>query len=117
MLDELSHGVPTGVKVAGGNVMLVRWGDEVFASRGICPHQARSLIDGGQVQAQLRSRDEVGEVSVDASTPTISCPWHTWKFDLRTGECAVDPKRRMRTYPVTIEDGRVFADLPGRARG
>ncbi|MGN6564337.1 MAG: Rieske (2Fe-2S) protein, partial [Thermomicrobiales bacterium] len=45
------------------------------------------------------------------------CPWHLWEFDITTGHCLVDPKMRVKTYPVTIEEGMVVvyadpADLP-----
>jgi 3-phenylpropionate/trans-cinnamate dioxygenase ferredoxin subunit len=96
--------------------MLIRWGDEVFALRGNCPHQARSLVDGGQVQAGLVSRQAIGEVSLDTAAPTISCPWHTWKFNLRTGACQVDPKLRIKTYAVKVEDGHVFVELSEPSR-
>ena len=46
----------------------------------------------------------------------IRCPWHLWEFEIATGRCLVDP-RRVKTYPVAIEDGQVVvyadpADLP-----
>jgi hypothetical protein len=47
----------------------------------------------------------------------IRCPWHMWEFEIATGRCLVDPKARVKTYPVVIEEGQVVvyadpADLP-----
>jgi len=47
----------------------------------------------------------------------IRCPWHLWEFDIATGRCLVDAEARVKTYPVSIENGDVIvyadlADLP-----
>ena len=36
-----------------------------------------------------------------------------WEFEIATGRCLVDPKARVKTYPVAIEDGLlvVYADI------
>ena len=52
----------------------------------------------------------------------IRCPWHLWEFDILTGGCLVDPKVRVKTYPVRIEDGEVVvyadpAELPAQPSG
>lgn len=43
----------------------------------------------------------------------IQCPWHGSRFDVRSGEVVGPPARRpVRSYPVTIEGGKVWIDLP-----
>ena len=42
----------------------------------------------------------------------LSCPYHGWQFDCRTGTM---PGRRfelLETYPVKVEDGEIFVELP-----
>jgi nitrite reductase/ring-hydroxylating ferredoxin subunit len=46
----------------------------------------------------------------------VTCPWHWYCFDLRTGECRTDAGYQLRKYPVLSRDGRLFAELPGAAR-
>ena len=37
----------------------------------------------------------------------LTCPWHGWEFDVKTGQSYFDPIRmRARQYPVSVEDGR-----------
>ncbi len=37
----------------------------------------------------------------------VTCPWHGMEFDITTGRCLANPKVRLRSYPVTVEDGQV----------
>ena len=63
-----------------------------------CPHHGGPLADG-----------VVGDGAV-------TCPWHWYCFDLRTGDCRTAAGYRLRTYPVLSQSGRLFAQLPGAAR-
>src|SRR5262245_16964850 len=37
----------------------------------------------------------------------ISCPWHGWQYDVRTGGNEFDRAIRLETYEVVVEDGEV----------
>jgi len=48
--------------------------------------------------------DEVGECGWTKSGEIIRCPWHTWEFDIRTGEAVHTPYRlRTKTYETAVE--------------
>jgi nitrite reductase/ring-hydroxylating ferredoxin subunit len=47
---------------------------------------------------------------------SVSCPWHWYCFDLRTGECRTAAGHQLRKYPVLSQGGRLFARLPGAPR-
>jgi nitrite reductase/ring-hydroxylating ferredoxin subunit len=94
-LDEVSPDHPTLVEAEGTRVVLVRVGDTVHACDDTCAHHGGPLSDG------------------KLSGTRLSCPWHGWMFDVRTGECLM-PSRggRISTYPVLVEDGEVWIELP-----
>jgi hypothetical protein len=48
---------------------------------------------------------------------SVSCPWHWYCFDLRTGESRTAAGHQLRKYPVLSQGGRLFARLPGESRG
>lgn len=56
----------------------------------ICPHQGSVVSNEGKV---------------------FMCPNHGWRFEHTQGECINGPRSRMRSYPVTVQDGRLIADL------
>jgi nitrite reductase/ring-hydroxylating ferredoxin subunit len=41
----------------------------------------------------------------------VSCPWHQWRFDLRTGECPVNSYSRIETYHIWVEGGDLFIEI------
>ena len=59
-----------------------------------CTHQGAALAEG----------------YVEEST--VSCPWHGWRFDLRTGACLTIPDDRTRAYAVRAIDGHLEVELP-----
>jgi nitrite reductase/ring-hydroxylating ferredoxin subunit len=82
---------------------------EFFALRNLCPHQGAELCEGklwGSVESSVP-----GEYAYDDRPGLISCPWHGWEFDIRSGQSWCQP-RRMRTagYEVTITPGTQIVD-------
>jgi nitrite reductase/ring-hydroxylating ferredoxin subunit len=37
----------------------------------------------------------------------LTCPWHGWQYDLRTGKNEFDLAIELRTYEVQVEDGEI----------
>ncbi len=81
------------VRKNGKQVLLIESGDRVFAIANRCPHEGYPLSEG--------------TLGTDC---LLTCNWHNWKFDLRTGEALVgrDP---VRTYAVELRGDEIFLDL------
>lgn len=52
----------------------------------------------------------LGEGDLDGRL--VSCPWHAWRWDVTTGANANNPAVKMACFPVTVEQGAIFVDLP-----
>jgi nitrite reductase/ring-hydroxylating ferredoxin subunit len=65
---------------------------EIYALDNRCPHEGYPLSKG----------------TVDGRN-VLTCNWHNWKFDLRTGKCLLGGDD-VRVYPLKIEDGAVWVD-------
>jgi len=94
-LDDLVAGQPTLVEAETTRLVLVRVGDTVYACHDTCSHQGGPLSEGR------------------LSGTRLSCPWHGWMYDVRTGECLM-PSRGggVASYPVRVEAGDVWVGLP-----
>ncbi len=93
---------------------------DYHALRNLCPHKLGPLCTGrvsGRPEAVAPPSSYAGEPEIERDGEIVRCPWHLWEFDITTGQCLVDPKMRVKTYPVAIEEGEVVvyadpADLP-----
>jgi nitrite reductase (NADH) small subunit len=94
-LSDLPTDTGCVVEVEGRQVALFRVGDEVFAMENECPHREGPIGEG------------------DLEDGVVTCPWHAWQVDVRTGAVAYRPELCAKTYPCNVDDdGRVFVRLP-----
>lgn len=89
-VDQLQDGVPLLGHVGKEAVLLVRRGQEYFATGAVCTHYHGPL--------------EQGLVVGD----TIRCPWHHACFSLRSGEVLAAPALApLPTWKVELKGGRI----------
>jgi len=109
-VSSLADGTPRRLRAGKREIAVIPWHDEVFAIGNRCPHQGAPLCHGrvsGLVQA---TRPGSLTLEVNPHRPVVACPWHHWEFDLRTGRAIWDHRLRVRTYPVTVSDGRILVE-------
>ncbi len=112
-VDEVRHGGHI-VEINGLSIGLFPVGDEIVAVLNICPHELAPVCRGVQRGTSLPSAP--GEFIWGREDEILACPWHQWEFDLLTGQSLTDPKVRVRTFPVEVEDGEVYVRLRGARR-
>lgn len=103
-VDEIRPGQRKIVEVAGRSIGVFNLSGEFFALRNRCPHQGGPLCEG-KLWGLLES-PAPGEFSYTRRGEILTCGWHGWEFDVRTGQSWCDPRRlRARTYAVSVESG------------
>ncbi|MBX6772319.1 MAG: Rieske 2Fe-2S domain-containing protein [Chloroflexi bacterium] len=104
-VDEIPPGGRKIVEVAGISIGIFNLNGEFFALRNRCPHQGGPLCLGklwGSLEASVP-----GEFRYSRPGEILTCLWHGWEFDIRTGQSWCEPRRlRTRRYPVSVESGR-----------
>lgn len=43
---------------------------------------------------------------------TLTCPWHGYQYDIRTGELLLDSSSCLPTYKVTVQEDQVYVEVP-----
>lgn len=74
-------------------IAIFRTQGEVFALRDKCPHKGGPLSQGIVHGKQ------------------VTCPLHSWKLYLETGEAVAPDVGCARRYPVKVESGVVFLQV------
>ena len=82
-------------RYGGRDILVLRDGADIVALPALCPHQLGPLRDG------------------EIADGCITCPWHGYRFDLRSGECVSGQGLRLHELPqVAVTDGRVLLSRP-----
>lgn len=89
-VGEIPLGSIRAFSIGRREVAVFHTDGEFFALENSCPHQGGPLADGWLEGA------------------TVTCPWHAWCFDLRTGSLTLGGFARVDRFEVRIIDGGVW---------
>lgn len=84
------EGRPSTFRVAGRNIAVYRDEGALYAIDSACTHE-----DG-----PLGESDVVDGV--------ITCPYHDWRFELKTGHCLSEPSRPVTTHHIKETEGFIW---------
>jgi len=106
--DELPEGERLITEVAGREIGIFNIDGKFFALRNRCPHLGGPLC-AGEILGLVYS-SEPGDVRFDASKKLLTCPWHGWEFDIKTGQSYFNPRLRARRYEVEVRQDNATDD-------
>jgi len=52
----------------------------------------------------------LGEGELDGDV--VTCPWHGWQYNVKTGACQTNPDLKVGCYEVKVEGGDIKIALP-----
>jgi nitrite reductase (NADH) small subunit len=93
MADVPRPGEVMEAEVEGVTVCLANLNGELSALDNRCPHRGGPL---GQ-----------GWIEGEA----VVCPWHSWSFNVRTGQAEYPEQERVAVFPLKVEDQVVLIDI------
>ena len=81
------------VVVNGRHVAVFRLGDGFHALDNLCLHRGGPLCEG------------------PIENEVVTCPWHGWSYQIKTGMMVQDPRVGVSCHEVLIENDRVSVRL------
>ena len=87
--DALQAGEIIEVIVGGDAVALANVGGDYFAVSNVCAHAGGPIGDG----------------ALDGHT--VTCPYHGWSYDVRTGACFVNQEVSLDTFEVQVVEDAI----------
>ena len=92
-LGDLAAGQGRIVEVAGKQLAMFNVDGSYHAIDNSCPHRGGPLGDGM------------------LNGTTVTCPWHGWQFDCKTGQSTMNPTMGVACFAVTTEADSVMVEL------
>jgi len=93
--DDLPEGSSRELVVGDQIIALFNVAGDVFALDGVCPHQGGPL----------------GKGTLEGCV--VTCPWHGWQFDVRTGQHQASASLRHTSFEVKVKENAIFVDVDG----
>ena len=90
---ELGEGKLAAARLGDQPIVFAKVDDKIYAFNDRCPHKGGPLADG-----IVHGRK-------------VACPLHNWIINLEDGEATGADKGCARSFPVKIENGRVYLDM------
>lgn len=91
---DLSPGQMLCVVIDGLPIALANVAGIIYAFGDVCRHEGGSLATGVLIE------------------DTVTCPWHGWTYNVRTGKSLVPPVGlHIPTYPVTMNGDGVYVEI------
>ena len=87
---EIASGGVKAFSVGRYEVAVFHIADSFHAIENTCPHQGAPLADGW------------------LEGPFVTCPWHAWCFDVRSGRMTLGDFARVPRFEVRIEGTTLF---------
>jgi nitrite reductase/ring-hydroxylating ferredoxin subunit len=97
-VDDVPSGTIHSVKAGEEEIALAHCNGGFYAVQGHCLH-----LQGPLGQGELEGC-------------VLTCPWHGWQYDVRTGQHEFDLAIQLRTYDVQVEDGEVRVRVGTRSK-
>ena len=86
-------GSGTMVVVSGRDVAVFRIGDEFHALDNTCLHRGGPLCEG------------------DIDNGVVTCPWHGWSYEIKTGTMVQDPRVGVSRHDVRLRGDQIEVKL------
>ena len=92
-VSDIKSGSGKVVKANGKELALFNVDGKFHAIDNTCAHRGGPL----------------GEGSLEGNV--VTCPWHGWKYDVKTGVSAVQPSIKVQPHKVKVEGDNVLVEV------
>ena len=91
-ISDIDEGKSQLANVNNKEIALFKIEGKIYAMENSCCHRGGPLVDG----------------YIEGTE--VTCPWHAWTFDVRTGACSTVPDTKHPIFKVKIEKDEVFVE-------
>jgi nitrite reductase/ring-hydroxylating ferredoxin subunit len=91
--SDIPPGTGMTCDVQGTPVAVFNVDGQFCAIHNTCVHRGGPLGEG-ELEGQI-----------------VTCPWHGWQYDVKTGQSPVNPAASVKTFPCKVEGSDVCVEI------
>ncbi|MCA9422585.1 MAG: Rieske (2Fe-2S) protein [Nitrospirales bacterium] len=91
--DDLAPGNGLVAEVEGKSLAVFNVDGTYYVIDNTCVHRGGPLGEG------------------DLDGETVTCPWHSWEFNVKTGACITNPAACVHSYPVSVKGSDIQVEI------
>jgi len=92
-IGDVTQGKSKVVTIDGHFIALFNVNGSLYALDNTCLHRGGPLGEG-QLEGNV-----------------ITCPWHGWQYDVKSGRSLVNPLAKVKSYPVRVDGDTVLVKI------
>lgn len=92
-VGSIPEGQGVTVTLGGRLVAIFHDQGQYLATDDLCPHMGASLGEGCVVNG------------------VVTCPWHAWRFNIRTGQWCDNPKFHLARFTTRIQNDEIQVQI------
>lgn len=98
------------VEVEGKEIGIFKVEENYYGVLNYCVHQSGPLCEG-EIRSEITIRENEWMWDSTMEDNIIACPWHYWKFDIRTGKNVDSSEYKVPTFDVVTQNGDILVDV------
>lgn len=91
--SEIAEGSAKIIKIGEKEIAVFNINGNFHAISNVCVHKGGPLGEG------------------TVSEDVVTCPWHAWEYDVKSGECLTTPGEKVEKFNVIVENDEVFVEV------
>lgn len=92
-VTDIPAGTGKAVEAGGKTIAVFNCDGTFYAIDNTCKHRGGPLGEG------------------TLSGTAVTCPWHGWKYDVTSGECAMDASIKVQQFVVKVEGDDILVSV------
>ena len=88
-VEDLGENEVFVTTIGGREIAIFHCAGDYHAVENSCPHRGGPIAEG------------------EFNNGIVTCPWHAWPFEIRSGECTINRAAKLKTYEVRVKDGLI----------
>jgi 3-phenylpropionate/trans-cinnamate dioxygenase ferredoxin subunit len=110
-VEDVPEGTHIVVKARDREIGIFNVRGSYYAIPNTCFHQNGPVCLGTVTGAVVSGPETGWKKAYSQEGEIVVCPWHALEFNVTTGQCLAYANKRLKTYPVRVENNEIRVEM------